>query len=176
MPPVKYRTRYEWLPVTIAFLFAIGVYWLEAATIGSETSGDLARDAYYNRLIDGFRAGHLYLAKEPPASLLALPDPYDFNANEVARGLSYTPNSLHDLSFYQGKLYMYFSIVPALILFLPYHLLTGGYISHQYACFIFATLGFGASSALVLSVRRRFFPHVRPATVAACSTTACCTR
>ena len=47
---------------------------------------------------------------------LQLPDPYD--------PVAYAPYPVNDLSYYKGKLYLYFGITPALVLFWPYVALT----------------------------------------------------
>jgi hypothetical protein len=70
------------------------------------------------------------------------------------------PPQVHDLSFYQGKLYAYFSPLPALLLFLPYHLITGGWLSHQQGCFLFCFFGYVMAVALLAGLRRRFFAEV----------------
>ena len=89
------------------------------------------RDAPYNLLARGLLAGHLYLDKEAPAGLVALADPYDPEANRP-----FTVNSayhLHDLSYYRGRLYLYFGAAPALLVFIPWHLLTGGWLAQWVA-------------------------------------------
>ena len=63
--------------------------------------------AYLNDLADGFRAGHLHLSVEPPAALLAHPNPLD----PANRDLWYW-----DASLYHGHYYLYWGPVPALLL------------------------------------------------------------
>ncbi len=125
-----------------------------------------ARGAYYNLLVDGFRAGQLSLKAEVPAGLAQLADPYDPQANAVYRAQGH----LHDTSYYQGKLYLYFGITPALVLFGPYHAITGAYLFNKQAVFDFASLGFLSSVFLLRAIWRRCFPHVPGAVVAACAT------
>jgi len=147
------------LMVASACIVVIAIYGTIACTAASELGSRTASEDYYNRLVDGFAKGRLSLALDPPPGLDALPNPYDPEANVRFRGSMYSPGRVHDLSYYKGRLYLYFSVVPALVLFLPFHLLTGGYVSHQQACFIFCSLGFLASVALVSSVRRVCFPE-----------------
>lgn len=64
---------------------------------------------YYDLLATGFRNASLHLSLDPDPQLLALPNPYD----PLARaGLE----TKWDLSLYQGKYYLYWGPVPALIL------------------------------------------------------------
>jgi tetratricopeptide (TPR) repeat protein len=114
-------------------------------------------DAHYNLLVQGFRAGQLSLKKEAPSGLMRLPDPYDPTANEPYR---IGPDHLHDLSYYKGRLYLYFGITPVLILFWPFVALTGQYLPHRQAAVIFSGLGFLVSVGLVRALWRRYFSEV----------------
>ena len=123
--------------------------------------------AYYNLLVDGFRAGQLNVKQEPPPGLVRLADPYDPKANRPYRGIIFRDGRVHDMSYYRGKLYLYFGITPALVLFWPAVTLTGHYISHAQAVVIFAALGFVVSVGLFYAVWRRYFPRVSVAVVCA---------
>ncbi|MCG2785074.1 MAG: hypothetical protein L6461_08210 [Anaerolineae bacterium] len=63
---------------------------------------------YYNLLARAFQNGQLHLLLEPSAELLALENPYDYHNRENV------PH-LWDASLYQGKYYLYWGPVPALI-------------------------------------------------------------
>ena len=107
----------------------VGLYALLACTRDPELGNRAAADAYYNQLVDGFRSGQLSLKHDAPAGLAALADPYDPAANGDFRGTVYTDtNRVHDLTYYQGKLYLYFGVTPALLLFWP-AAMTGHYVS-----------------------------------------------
>jgi tetratricopeptide (TPR) repeat protein len=155
------RGAERWGPALAAVL-VIAVYAMIACTAESELGSRTGAEAYYNRLVDGFTRGQLSLALEAPAGLAALPDPYDPKANARFHGAMYAPGRIHDLSYYRGRLYLYFSAIPALVLFLPWHELTGGYLSHQQACCFFCSVGFLASAGLAESIRRACFPRVGP--------------
>jgi tetratricopeptide (TPR) repeat protein len=145
------------LPFWSAALLVIAVFFACAELGGSEWAWSNPADLYYNALVRGFRAGHLSLAKEVPPGLAALPDPYDPAANAPYRA---APYFLQDASYYRGKLYLYFGITPALVLFGPWALLTGHYLAHKIAVAIFCSLGFLASAALLRALRQRYFPEV----------------
>jgi Tfp pilus assembly protein PilF len=122
-------------------------------------------EAYYNLLVQGFRSGQLNLKQEAPPGLAKLADPYDPEANTVYREGAH----LHDLSYYNGKIYIYYGITPALVLFWPYAALTGHYLFHKQAVAIFCSIGFLASVALLCALRRRYFPEVSGLVVAVCA-------
>jgi tetratricopeptide (TPR) repeat protein len=124
-----------------------------------------AQDAYYNLLVQGLRAGQLNLKTEVPAGLAQLADPYDPAA--IAGYLLADGHPMWDLSYYHGKLYFYFGITPALVLFGPWAVLTGHYLGHVEAVVIFCAIGYLASVGLLCLVWRRYFPEVHLAVVAA---------
>jgi tetratricopeptide (TPR) repeat protein len=133
--------------------------WLEVRTWH-------AGDAYYNLLVRGFRAGQLDLKAEVPAGFAQLADPYDPSANLDYRQADAHP--LWDLSYYHGKLYFYFGITPALVLFWPYAALTGHYLGHKDAVVVFCATGFLTSVGLLCALWRRYFAEVGLGVVVAC--------
>jgi hypothetical protein len=88
---------------------------------------------YYNYLTRGFTEGHLYLPVEPDPRLLALPDPLDPNAgNDLPK--------LFDAVLYNRHYYLYHGVGPAVMLFLPWRLISGNDLPEGFALFVF---GFG---------------------------------
>ena len=137
-----------------ALVLVVFAFFSEPAS--TERDGSVASQAY-NRLVDGFRAGQLSLRQTVPAGLLALPDPYDPSANARFRA---PPDRLIDLSYYRGKLYVYFGAAPAVVLFWPAVALSGRYLSQRAAVVIFCSLGFLASAGLLVALWRRYFSQV----------------
>lgn len=113
--------------------------------------------SYYASQAEGFRRGQLSMAHRPDPKLLALARPYDFEArqrNEVPY--------LWDASLYDGRYYLYFSPLPALLFHLPFRGLSGRYPHDITAGLFFAIWAFLMSAALVrraLALMRRR-PHV----------------
>lgn len=143
----------------------IGIYAYSAQSGYLQSVSPNPADAYYNLLVQGFRAGQLSLKKDVPAGFAQLADPYDPAANA-----SYLwRDNLLDLSYYQGRFYLYFGVTPAVILFWPFVALTGHYLSHQFAVVIFCALGFLASVGLLRDLWRRYFTDVSVGVVAACA-------
>lgn len=140
---------------SLALVPVLAAYFFLGRTGVTDRGGGPA-DAAYNHLVRGILAGHLHLDKEPPAALEALADPYDPDANRSLREDSRMP--LHDLSYYRGELYLYFGVAPALIVFLPWHLATGGWLPHWAAAVGLCSAGLLVTFSLVLSIRRREFP------------------
>jgi len=133
LPAAARRGLADRLAPALAAIVVLAIYGLIAGTAVSELGSRTAGEDYYNRLSDGLARGQTALDLAPPAWLTNLPDPYDPTANAPFQGQKYSPGRVHDLSYYQGRLYLYFSVVPAATLFLPFHWLTGAYLSHQHA-------------------------------------------
>jgi tetratricopeptide (TPR) repeat protein len=142
----------------------VGLFALMAAGSVTELTGLSAADNHYNLLVRGFQQGQLSLDKPAPTQLALLSDAYDPAVNERYR----IGSGLHDMSYYKGKLYLYFGVTPALLLFWPWAALTGHYLFHHHAVAIFCAVGFLATAAVLRALWRRYFPEVGIATLAAC--------
>lgn len=87
-----------------------------------EVGGDNAQQ--YAELARAMAHGQLYLDEEPPQWLQDMSDPYDKGARDEAQkesGEAY----LFDVAYYDGHYYVYFGVVPVLLFYLPFYLLTG---------------------------------------------------
>jgi tetratricopeptide (TPR) repeat protein len=67
--------------------------------------------------------------------------------------------TVNDMTYYKGKLYLYFGVTPALVFFWPYHFLTGHYLSEKDAVVFFIGVGFAAIAGILRAMRRRHFPE-----------------
>ena len=155
-----------WKLLAAVCALVIGVYAYMAQSGVAELLTPNAADAYYNLLVQGFRAGQLSLKEEVPPGLAQLADPYDATAHAPYLGWAYR---LLDLSYYKGRFYLYFGVTPALIVFWPYAALTGHYLFHREAVAIFCALGFLASVGLLCALWRRYFAEVSVGVVVACA-------
>ena len=102
------------------------------------SEGPHQSDGYYPLLADAFLRGEVNVEKEGAADLAKLPDPYDPAQNSVIRD----KYQLGDLSFRNGKFYLYFGPAPAILVFAPYKALTGKPLSQACAGFLFCVVGF----------------------------------
>lgn len=87
-----------------------------------KTGGDNAQQ--YAELAKAMADGQLYLEVEPPQWLVDMDNPYDKGAREELQkqtGEEY----LFDVAYYEGHYYVYFGVVPVLLFYLPFYLLTG---------------------------------------------------
>lgn len=125
-----------------------------------------AADQPYNLQARGLLAGQLHLPMPVPPEFTALADPYDPQQNARFRsgdvGLK-----LHDLSYYDGKLYLYFGITPALVVFLPWQGLTGAHFPQELAVLLFCGVGYLIAAWLYGRLAEKFFPAASPGARAA---------
>ncbi|MGD1083269.1 MAG: tetratricopeptide repeat protein [Verrucomicrobiota bacterium] len=139
----------------------IGVYSLSAYSGVLEWLASNAENTYYNLLVRGFRDGQLNLKREAPPALAQPGGPAALAwTDSVSAGLA-------DLSYYKGKLYLYFGVTPALVLFWPYVALTGHYLTHKDAVVLCFSIGFLAGAGLLRAVWRRYFKETGVGVVAA---------
>ena len=150
----------EWRVLIAVCAVVVGVYAYTAHEGAITQPSRNAAGSYYNLLVQGFRAGQLNLKKEVPTRLTQLADPY------TASPLR--PPWVMDLSYYRGKLYLYFGVTPALIAFWPFVALTGHYLSNRQVVTIFFAVGFLASVGILCGLWRRYFSEVSVWVVAAC--------
>ncbi|HZZ19016.1 MAG TPA: tetratricopeptide repeat protein [Opitutaceae bacterium] len=139
-----------------AFVLVFAVYLFLASVGGVARYIPEPRENAFNSLSRGLLSGHLYTTKEVPPGLAALADPYDPSANvEFRTNAAYM---VHDYSYYKGRMYLYFGVAPALLLFIPFHLLTGSWLSQWMAVALLCTAGLLVNVLLVRSVKKAFFP------------------
>src|ERR1039458_3479264 len=114
--------RDTWFSLAAMGALVIGVYAYMAQSSAWELWSRDGADSNYNLLVQGFRAHQLSLKKEVPPGFARLADPYD-----PAASLLYWegPYRMNDLSYYKGRLYLYYGVTPAIMLFWPYVAVTG---------------------------------------------------
>jgi tetratricopeptide (TPR) repeat protein len=142
----------------MVWLLVMGIYSWRAESSYLESATLRPEDSYYNLLVQGFRAGQLNVKREPAPGLAKLANPYDPAANAPyvwdLRNLSY------EMSYYKGKLYLYFGVTPALVLFWPYAALTGHYLLHRQAVVIFFGAGVLIAAGILRAAWLRYFSDV----------------
>jgi putative flippase GtrA len=112
---------------------------------------------YFNLLVRGFRKGSVALDVEVPEALKASRNPYD----PAVRPAGVAP---HDVSYYKGRYYLYFGVVPVVTLFWPFRALTGFDLSMAYAAVAYGVGAFWVVAWLWLRIVRDLFPRAGLAT------------
>ena len=101
-------------------------------------------DLYNKDFVEALENGQTYLLEEPSEKLLSLENPYDtVERSSIKRGEDY----IWDTALYNNHYYIYFGILPALILFLPFHIITGTFLKTSVVVLLFSVL-----SAIMLAL------------------------
>jgi hypothetical protein len=93
---------------------------------------------YSHHMTDALLKRQLHLDFEVSKELQDLKRPYDSVYRK--RYLNNWKNVFLDHSYYKGKLYSYYGMVPVIILFAPYKLITGNYLPTSMGTFLFASV------------------------------------
>lgn len=132
--------------------------WDGASIVNTfEVGGDNAQQ--YAELARAMAEGRLYLEEEPPDWLKAMDDPYDKGARDELQketGEKY----LFDVAYYEGHYYVYFGVVPVLLFYLPFYLLTGANFPTAIGVLVMAIAFILGCSALLDRFARYHFRSV----------------
>lgn len=151
----------RWWAATGGLVVFLAVMWL--LTAGTLTTWTPYSN-YFDRQADGFLSGQLSLPEEPAPELAGLEDVYDWRQRE---GINY----LWDVSYYQGRFYLYWGPLPALAAS-AIKLVRASQVEDQTLLLLFFA-GLGVSLAALFNLlRERFFPSAPAWTVFAFTLTA----
>lgn len=116
------------------------------------------------QLVDAFEDGRTYLLEAPDDALNSFDNPYDKRQREAELVPSWEGDYYYtyawDHVYFDGKFYSYYGIAPVVLLFLPYHLITGYYFPESAAVLIFSLIGIIGLSFLFIKFIRKFFPTI----------------
>ncbi|RFT41511.1 beta-carotene 15,15'-monooxygenase, partial [Bifidobacteriaceae bacterium NR003] len=123
-----------------------------------DSPGNYAYDFdQYAHTADALAKGQVHLNLPVPHELTTLPNPYDPMARNNLLNHS-VPHMYWDYAYYKGHWYSYFGVLPAVLLFLPYRLITsiwipgGAMLPTTVATFVFLIAFLIAGSLLVIRI------------------------
>ena len=109
----------------------------------------------YGDLANSLLHGHTWLDLPVSPGLKALKDPYSLSAR-LAIG-KHGQISFWDHAFYHGKYYCYFGVVPAILFFMPYEILTGKMLLSGWAIFTALMIANIFATLLVVRIAKLYF-------------------
>ena len=124
-------------------------------TISEQKAALTENFTQYNKLTDALIARRYALLETPHHYLEKDGDPYDMKLREE-RKYDYP----WDTAYYQGKYYVYFGVVPAVTVLLPYRLLTGNYLDLDYPILSFSILFLLGLYGVYSRIVKRCFPKI----------------
>lgn len=138
---------HEYGPAVLVIPLVIAIYiWYVSSGTWLEW---VSPTRYYADLARGFQSGQLHIPAQPDPLLSQLQNPYD----PSARAGIEVP---HDITYYNGRYYLYWGPVPALFL-LVWQSVFGGRVGDLQLVFIFSSGIFMAQFLILLSVWRWYF-------------------
>ncbi len=115
----------------------------------------------YAYLADALIHGRCNLDLPVPDALAALDDPYSPEARAAIANGGENP-IFFDHAFYKGKYYCYFGVVPAVLLYVPFQLLTGTWLNTSYAVAFLGVVAIASFAVLTYWLSRRFVRSATP--------------
>lgn len=111
----------------------------------------------YHWLTKSLAEGRTWLEQIPAQYLQEMDNPYDTSMRDKY-GSETGESYLWDAAYYEGKYYAYFGIIPVLLLYLPYYLLTGKMLVDTMVIFLAAAISVIFLARLLKVVVERYFP------------------
>ncbi len=153
------------LCVLLILLLNIGLLWGLARS--NQTLNNIPDDPkwlhhhQYARIARSLAEGKTWIDTEEQRDLLErlgeLENPYSHSARRNAfrnSGIDVP----WDTAYYNGHLYVYFGVVPVLLAYLPWYLLTGHDLSTVWAAVCFGAMALIAAFVFLRALIRRYFP------------------
>ncbi|PTY08549.1 hypothetical protein DB347_02925 [Opitutaceae bacterium EW11] len=139
--------RQRWALWTV--IAAVAALYLGFVFLGNLRLVHSQPGGYYESLTEGFLSGQTYFKVAPDPRLAELANPWA-GAQGIPR--------IHDATYFNGRYYLYFGAAPAVCLMVPWHLLTGTYLSEAAAVWLFCAGGFAAGMLIWDRIRARCLP------------------
>ncbi len=153
MNPVKDHSRSQQIILILVLLLMLGLFYGLVGLSPTSVRPPWPHHNQYRELTELLLSGETVLAEKPGEDLLQSANPYD-TIRLQALSIDYKA----DYAYYNGNYYIYFGVVPALLLYIPCYLLTGHHLPDYLA--VWACVGMFAIMvfALYREVIRRWFP------------------
>lgn len=152
------KTFCKWVSYVVtvfAVLIAVGMTTTKITDTFKEHFQAESGNQISEELVLAFEEHQVSLLGEVSEGLLELSDPYDTNLRN-----SSSVSAKWDHVMYNGKYYSYYGIAPVILLFLPYHLITGYFFPTDIAVMIFAVIGLIFLTLTYNAVIKRWFSRI----------------
>lgn len=148
------------LLVFFIILSGINSYSSEEKSEGTNWTSFLNTEGgIYNKdFVNAIKSGKFYILERPNSNVLELENPYDnLTRNKFAeRNKDYD----WDTALYNGHEYIYFGILPVLLIFLPYNIIFHRYLKISVVVFIFSIFIFILLKEILLKFLQKYFKDI----------------
>ena len=115
----------------------------------------------YHKLAEALSKGHLYMDIDIPDVVKDMDNPYDTAYRQSLLKAADEPETdIWDYAYYNGRLYVYFGVVPVLFTLLPFYVLTGSHMPISAAVSIFGLFLLVGIWMLLKEIFKRWFSKV----------------
>lgn len=162
-----YQTNYFSLSKGVKIAIPAGIFLINVVVfymlnnvnpIFQTERGDLQN--HYQQLAEAFHEGSLSLLVDPPQALKDMENPYDFEYRQEIMNQSGGEWFLWDRSYFNQKYYVYFGVVPEVLFFYPYYVLTGNHIHNHTVIFISSILFLIGILGVLTEAAKKWFPDI----------------
>lgn len=105
----------------------------------------------YQILAQALKKGQVYIDEAPSIELQNLENPYDRSQRDG------NAKYLWDYAYFQGKYYVYFGVVPAVLFYLPFHMITQGSLHNYIPIFLSLVMFILGVYFLFEKLRKKYF-------------------
>ena len=128
--------KQEYILIAVLAIFLVMLSFINSNSSEEGRKQLTTETGLYNvDFVNALYNGQLYLLTDPSEKLSQLDNPYDLterNSKGVIRGKDY----LWDTAYYNGHQYIYFGILPAITVFLPFYTITKTYLKASTYIFV----------------------------------------
>ncbi len=166
---VRLDLSQKWQLIFVAVV--IGIHMLAMLGIGNsirpsetlttqEIVDSWPANSQYNELADALMKGQVYLDREPPKSLTTMDNPYDPGERWKVVVEQNQEKFDWDYAYYNGRYYSYFGVIPVLLFFIPYKLITGSDLYTWHLVTACGMLFCAASFYLIYQIAKKYFGSI----------------
>lgn len=141
----------------LVLLFIIEIFFIISIVINQNSIEPDNYKVYNEKFVNSICHGSFSLEDKPSQKLMDLENPYDdLERSKLERGKDY----LWDTAYYKGNYYVYFGILPLLVFFLPYYIITKTYLDMTIVILILSMIIFILIKEVLLKIINRYFPKI----------------
>lgn len=154
---INFDSKYQRIAIlAVAVVLAYGLVFLSWMNPYCNDQISSVNRSQYEKFSEMLVKGQIYFDYTVDPLLLEMENPYDLGARKNLK-VEYK----WDHAFYDGKYYMYFGIVPELLTFLPYRLLTGQNLPTYLSVSICLLLLVAGVMSLLYQIIRQYFKKAK---------------
>lgn len=139
--------------IALKIIVAIIMFFIVLNTLIAENTVLKRKDLYCKDFAETIIDGKISLNEKPNKQLLELENPYDTTQRVRSR-------DGWDIALFNGKFYIYFGILPELLLFVPYMLINHTFLPSGIGVLIFSILAIIGLGILLLEILKKWFGKV----------------